>query len=94
MDSYNQAYFMGQWIGWTVDFHGQSSLSHVTLGQDSRICKAPVGQWILMECPTSSLGQWDRTDSGLPWTIPYVLWYMGSHWILMTKLDIYLGLQD
>ena len=27
---------MGQWIGWTVDFHGQSSLSHVTVGQDKQ----------------------------------------------------------
>ena len=32
LDSYNQAYSRGQWIGWTVNFHGQSSLSHVTVG--------------------------------------------------------------
>ena len=45
----------------TVDSHGQSHLSHGTVGYGG----AQVGQWTPMDSPTCPMVQGGRTDSGI-----------------------------
>ena len=53
---------MGQW---TPTDSLACSIGHLDKTNSSGIWEARVGLWIPMDCPTSLMGQWDRTDSGV-----------------------------
>ena len=70
-----------------MDSHGQSYLSHGTMGYDGQwdmgVLRWDSGlPWTVPPVPWySGIGQWDmgalRWDCGLPWTVPPDPWYSG-----------------